>query len=125
MQKKKVFARMKSKKWIMNIYLKWIHIDFGVIIFTSNYSYRFERTNSHGYIFNERANLDDKTKSNLKELKPQTEREGLYYYSERDLKLERGDYPTLAEKIERVNYMFKKLKNKYKNEENYEDNSLD
>ena len=109
----------------MNIYLKWIHIDFGVIIFTSNYSYRFERTNSHGYIFNERANLDDKTKSNLKELKPQTEREGLYYYSERDLKLERGDYPTLAEKIERVNYMFKKLKNKYKNEENYEDNSLD
>lgn len=106
--------------------LKMDSCDFGVIIYTSNYSYRFDRTNSRGYIFKERANLDDKTKSDLKELKPDTEREGYnYYYTERDLKIEYGDYPTLAERIERIKYKINKLRSKYKKKEDYEDNTLD
>ncbi len=106
--------------------LKMETYDLGVIIYTPNYSYKFEQTNSRGYIFKERANLDDKTKSDLKELKPETEREGYnYYYSERDLKLILGDYPTLPERIERIKYTLNKLRSKYNKKENYEDNTLD
>lgn len=114
-------------KKIDNEYLLKIDsYDLGVIMYTSNYSYTFERTNTDGYIFKKRTNLDDKTKSNLKDLKPLTEREGNYYfYSEKDLKLERGDYPSLDERIKRIEHKLKKLKEKYKKKNNFEDNSLD
>ena len=99
-------------KKIDNEYLLKIEsYDFGVIFFTSNYSYRFERTNSDGYIFKERANLDDKTKIILKELEPLTEREGhCYYYSDKDLKLESGHVPTLDEKFEIIRHKFMRIR---------------
>ena len=106
--------------------LKIDSYNLGVIMYTSNYSYRFERTNTDGYIFKERVDLDDKTKNDLKELKPLTKREGnCYFYSEKDLKLERGDYPSLAERIERIEHKLMKLKRKNKKKDNFEDNSLD
>ena len=100
--------------------LKIDSYNLGVIMYTSNYSYRFERTNTDGYIFKERVDLDDKTKNDLKELKPLTKREGnCYFYSEKDLKLER-----LAERIERIEHKLMKLKRKNKKKDNFED-SLD
>ena len=118
---------MKSKKIDNEYLLKIDSYDLGVIMYTSNYSYKFERTNTDGYIFKERANLDNKTKSNLKDLEPLTERKGnFYFYSEKDLKLERGDYPSLDERIKRIENKLMKLKEKYKRKKNnFEDNSLD
>jgi hypothetical protein len=109
----------KNKRYIINEIKKidgeyLLKIDpykSGVIAYTKNYGYIFERTIHFLYIFKERINLSDEEKKDLENEEPLTDRKGHYYtYSDKDLKLAIGDHPPVTERIEIIKIIIDKFK---------------
>ena len=121
----------KNKRYLFNnirkidgeYFIKIESTNLGIIAYTSNYGYKFNRTIEDGeflYIFIERFELDEKTKNELKSLEPLKDKEGFSYtYTDKNLNLIVGEYPSVSDRYEIMKIRMDKYR-KYLNEsQNY------